>query len=814
MPLARLLPQRLSKPLIFVVLFLPLFNLQATEPEIQKIKSSRPGVDSAVKGIYVSADPKNGNPQLSSLIFKPDLVSVELEAMEKLIGDKTVPEKEKEITLVRYTLGDPRVTGVLIKAKKSGIKVTLITDLNPVMKGDFSTVQGHFSSAFSKAELKDPEKSPGAKVIHDLLDAGFEFKKDILSQPLYKPELERIPIMHEKALLLRSGEQKRAFFGTANMAPNPRFNRTFEIADPAFFDTYQSHVETLVDLYKKGKETSAIAPAPRTLIQYPDGSEMELAFTDGKYNPNDRIVEVLKDNTLEHIDLSHFVMTHRGFFKALGEAISKNPEASGYAVTDDRFSAIKGWGLSPALAGIDVVDPYNRKFTGLSPSSFGRIESFVYQRPAIDPETGKLRVEHSEDGPPTSRHVWHDKTTLIDFKDGSGEEKTALFTGSFNLSNNVANSEFQVQMNLPRDSWVRKAVKHSIEEVVSNESQWAIPTLEASLRNAVALVLGVTDLEIPLEQNAKLLNAIDRRDFSEMKKILSHLKETRTQLNKKLDPETKDERVDQLINFLDWYSKNIPPSNAELEVRAQRTIGMALVIAQPAMKDHIKANILSKVIDRPQLSIEEQHKLLNGAFKALGLGEVNPWSGQQSTLLSIEEILSPGILNEKAKQPEKSLESLVRSKIEKNDFSWKGPAFENFAKALESEMGLSTLSVFTSGAVSQEEIAGLSRLLNEKRKALEIATDLKPLRKSHVFETADGEKLEERIRKLFESQAKKGVLNSNVMSSDKNLISALNKIKRNQTGVIEDFKIQIPKKSESQDEDSVTECNRAFIRLR
>ncbi|MFM8270575.1 MAG: phospholipase D-like domain-containing protein, partial [Pseudomonadota bacterium] len=416
----------LSKRTLLACLFLLAPSLKANEPEIIKITSQLQSADQAIKAIYVSADEKNTSAAIPNLVFKPDLVSVEVEAIQQLIDNSHVPDKEKEITLIRYTLGDSRVTQALIAAKKKGIKVTLITDLNPVMKGDFSKIQGNVTAAFSKADLKDPEKSPGAKVIRDLLDAGFEFKKDILSQPLYRPEQERIPIMHEKALLLREGDKKTTLFGTANLAPNPRYNRIFRVEDPVFFDTYQNHLDSLSELYRKGKETSEIEPTKRTLIQYPDGTQMELAFTDGKYNPNNRIAQVLRNNTLEHIDLSHFVMTHRDFFQSLGEAISKNPQATGYAITDDRFSAIKGWGLSPALAGVDVVDPYNRKFTGLKPSDFGRIESFVYQRPAIDPETGKIRIERSEEGPPASRHVWHDKTTLIDFKAPQGKQQTAL----------------------------------------------------------------------------------------------------------------------------------------------------------------------------------------------------------------------------------------------------------------------------------------------------------------------------------------------------------------------------------------------------
>jgi len=802
----------LSKRFAAALLFLLTSWHTVNASEVTILNSELDSANTAIKAIYVSADEKNSTPTLPQLFFKPDLAAVEIDAIQSLIEDDKVPNNEKEVTLIRYTLGDPRVTQALITAKKKGIKVKLITDLNPVMKGNFSQIQGTFTTAFSKAEMKDPDKNAGAKVIQDLLDAGFEFKKDIISQPLYHPDLERIPIMHEKALLLKKGAKKTMYFGTGNLATNPRYNRTFLVEDPAFYEAYHKHTERISELYNKGKETSEIAPAERTLIRYSDGTEMELAFTDGTYNPNERIVSVLKDNVLQHIDLSHFVMTHRNFFNALGDAISKNPDATGYAIADDRFSAIKGWGLSPALAGIDVVDPFNRKFTGLSPSAFGRIESFVYQRPAMDPSTGKIRLETSEEGPPTSRHVWHDKTTLIDFKDSAGREKTALFTGSFNLSNNVANSEFQVQINLPRDSWVRKAVKHSIEEVVSNEPQWAIPNLEASLRNAVALVLGITDLEVPLDQNSKLLNAIDRRDFAEMKKILTGLKEIRTSLNWKLDPEQKDERVDQLIRFIDWYEKHIPPSNADFDVRAQRTIGMALVLAQPAMKDHIKANILSRVIDRPQLSVEEQRKLLNEAFKVLGLGDINPWSGSDSTLLSIEEILSPEVILEREKQSGISLESLIKKKIEGKDFSWMGPAFPKFVQSLTSELEVSVLSVINSSKIPSEEIVRLSSILREKRKELEITQELMPLPRSHIFEISDKKKLEERLLKLFISQSKKGILTSIIMTSDKDFISVLNKIKKEQIDKLKEFTIQIPKRA-TKDLTPPTECRKLLNRV-
>lgn len=787
---------KLYRILTFAVLFLlpwqPLLGL----PEVEVVKGSAESVDQAIKTIYVAAPSNNTNPELKKLIFTEDLVEVEAQAIERLIRDPSVPNSEKEVTLVRYTLGHPKITEALIRAKESGVRVKLITDLNPVMEGDFSNIQGNTTSAFSKAKLKDPEKSPGAKVISDLLAAGFELKKDILSQPLYNPELERKPIMHEKALLLRAGPKKNLFFGTANLAPNPRYNRIFEVEEDAFYDTYQKHVSALEDIYKKGKETKDLPDKPRTVIQFKDGSNMELAFTDGKHNPNERISELLENNTLEHIVLSHFVITHRGFLQSLGEAMRKNPKATGFAVADDRFAALRGWGLGAALTGVDVLDPFHRKTTGLTPEAFNRIESYVYQRPAIDPETGKLRIERSEEGPPAARHVWHDKTTLIDFIDSQGKPQTAVFTGSFNLSNNIANSEFQVQMNLPRESWLRKAVNHSVVQVAQSEPKWAVPNLEASLRNAMGLVFGLTDIEISRELSQKLLKSIDERDFEGMRKHISQIGSLSTQLSWKLDPDSKTERLKQFVDFLTWYEKNIPPSKAELEVRAQRIIGTALVISQPKMADHLKAIILSKVIDRPQLTIQEHQSLLNGAFKQLGLGEINPWSGMKSTLLSIESIFSPEFMKAfetGGPHQEKVLQALQKA-LDSNDTTWKGPAFPTLIKALSSERDASVLTVLTNGSITADALAQILDWFNSNRSRLSIENPLVELPKGHIMDTSDKEKLENRLTKLFTSQAKRGVVASFVQSEDPNLISILNKIKRQQNSELAEFEIKVPSK--------------------
>jgi len=229
-------------------------------------------------------------------------------------------------------------------------------------------------------------------------------------------------------------------------------------------------------------------------------------------------------------------------------------------------------------------------------------------------------------------------------------------------------------------------------------------------------------------------------------------------------------------------------------VRNQRLIGIALVIAQPQLEDYQKANILSKVIERPQLTTEQHHQLLNGAFKQLGLGDVNPWSGMESKLFSIEQIVDEKVVKEKEAHPKSSLRDLISQKIDEKDFSWKGPAFDPLMGALESEKRTSLLSIISSGLFSPEEISDFFKLLNERRTDLGITTELKKFLKSHVFDTTDKEKLATRLESLFLSQLKKGITKSQVQSNDPNLISVLSKIKRGQTGDFAEFQIQVPKK--------------------
>src|ERR1700728_4690444 len=92
-------------------------------PDIEKINTGLKTADDAIATMYVSSDIKVPQNLQSKLVSQVDVLKVEIDAMWDLINDKSVPNSEKEITYVRYTMGDKRVDEALIAALKAGIKV-------------------------------------------------------------------------------------------------------------------------------------------------------------------------------------------------------------------------------------------------------------------------------------------------------------------------------------------------------------------------------------------------------------------------------------------------------------------------------------------------------------------------------------------------------------------------------------------------------------------------------------------------------------------------------------------------------------------
>ncbi len=258
----------LSQGLILGILLIFSFNSKAgSKPEElltpKQTKSALASVNDAIESMYVASDVLEVPDELKGKLFaEPDLSLVEIEAIQKVTHSKG---SKREIVYIRYTNGDLRVVDALIEAKNAGVKVTVITDFNTVMKGNFKDGEKS-NTRFEEAELNKDENGKlreGAKAIQKLLDNGFEIGKDLLSQPLYLDTPEnRIPIMHIKGMITFVGEKITTWFGTNNASRNPRYNRLIKVVDQAYGVEFLEYLRELSKIFKQEKSLSETVARP------------------------------------------------------------------------------------------------------------------------------------------------------------------------------------------------------------------------------------------------------------------------------------------------------------------------------------------------------------------------------------------------------------------------------------------------------------------------------------------------------------------------------------------------------------------------
>jgi hypothetical protein len=579
-------------------------------PPITEVQSPLSSSDVGIEKVYVTAEPVEIPERLKGrLVFQEDFVAIEVGAMWEAIKNPSVPNSEKEIILVRYTMGDKRVDEVLSAARKAGIKTTVISDFNPIVKVDFQEGE-KWTSDVSRYQIPKAGDNHSSWLAN-LIESGFQIGRDLFSQPIYNtpdPD-DHAPIMHEKATLIRVGKTNTLYKGTGNLAANPRYNRVYKMTDELVFQEYYEHVQDLINVYSEGKPTSEIPIKNRKRIVYQDGTYHELAYTNGKLNPNNRIVDALTQNRLIDGTLSHFVITHRGFTEALEKAMELNKQARLFVVADDRFAELKGWGLAAIFEGIKTVTQFGRGVDGFSPDLYRRIDTFIYQRPALDPITGEIRVEYSQEGPPTARHVWHDKTSTLKLQKPTGEKLWLLFTGSFNLSNNSANAESQSEISLREGSWLFEATELSVRRVALSQPQWAVPAIRASIRNALANVFGLTDLEVPLVTAEKLEKASLERKFDVVRELLIEVSKIETSQSKKISQEIRTARLQQFLKFFAWYENRVPKAYGS-ETKLRHFLNIAHILGLAQARHYEKAMLIDRLLWRPGISKAEMNQLI------------------------------------------------------------------------------------------------------------------------------------------------------------------------------------------------------------
>lgn len=550
-----------------------------------------------------------------------DLNLEEEKKMRAFCSDTSVPAEKKTLYVARYGIGQKELTDVMIFCKEQGIKVQLTTDLNRaltvVLKEGEKYTFDFKGMAFSTEENGRLQNMAAA--IKALIDAGFSYndpKWGIYSQPLYAADDDSIkPIMHEKAVIGWIDDQSAESWlslSTANWAQGNRVNRLFFLNDPLITKIYQEHLVKMNQAFVAEKSI-ADGSATETLrykVNYADGSHIDIAFTGGQFNPNDRIKD-LYDNALngdfaiEEVYFSEFVFTNVSVFESMAKYLKQDEATKIFGIFEDRFIDIDGWGLAGALAGFDIYRPFGRMVFGLGTKLVNRMELYGYQREARAPD-GELIVEKDDQGPPTSRYLWHDKTHVAKVRK---DDKVyyVIHTGSFNLSNHVENSEVQLEIWVPEDSKFGQAMVASIKDTPAAQPEWALPLKLAVARNAIGKITAHSDLEVPVANIEAVIAAVHASDDKALVDALKAIQVLPSALIKRPAPEVIDARIEKVQKFLEWYRNLNLPEISENYI-ARKFVGLSVLLTREKIGDYQAKRIIKALLWRPAKDADEQKK--------------------------------------------------------------------------------------------------------------------------------------------------------------------------------------------------------------
>lgn len=533
-------------------------SLEAADPKPlpypKVIKSSLTTADNVIDKMYVNSAYESARPDKVS--SDKNLLEVEIEALRRFV--RTGKPANKEIYLVRYGISDMRIFDLLIEAKNLNIPVTLIVDVNRALDIEFGADE-KFTVDFKKARFKSSDMGPG---LEKLISSGFKWNDGdfrILSQPLFNRTLvDMIPIMHEKGLLLKNGKKLKFFNGTANLSDRARYNRIFEYTDPQFIGVYLEHYDAMAANFARGGKIRDVADMPPTRILFQDGSSVEIAFTDGKYNPNDRINNILKRALvspgfeIESVVMTHFAFTNKFFtsnLKVLNKS-GKFPKIVG--IFDSKFTSLDGYGQSQILKGFDTIPEWGNSGKGFDYEATKNHQFYIYQKSGIDPTTGKKIPELSVSGEPVARDLMHDKTTFFRTVE-YGTPRAYFFTGSLNLSLHFDNADSQEGYTLPKDSWLGTEYEKSVKELITNHPNEVVDFALGETRILIGSISGRSELEIPLGYAKRMIRAIHAGNATTIGDILREAAKLDTTLQPRPSAEKIELGIERVQNFLGWY---------------------------------------------------------------------------------------------------------------------------------------------------------------------------------------------------------------------------------------------------------------------
>ncbi len=507
----------------------------------------------------------------------------------KIFGEGIDPQL-LAINTNSYGIADPRLAELYIRATKMGLReIHLTVDLNRCITEDAKK---------RKVKIWDLQESdfiPGntmSKFILDLKNAGMKFAKpgDDLGRGYYiysipgaadtdeKGRDVMTDIMHLKSdqYVYYSKEGPKIFSSlrTYNLTETNRENRGWIDSDPLAAEYHLQKSKDFQKAFSEGLEIWQIPSRPPRQINYKDGTYQEIGYTDGKYNPGDRLITLLKGVAKKVINYIHFVMsafaaTDRDFIDAFEGTykfnketgrrektepgiLEVNPTPSILAVTEGKFSSTNDWGIPAYFSGFDLHRPRPSGVViwGMKKPNRKNVRAFIFQGPN---DSGHERTDAN--GPPT-QHILHDKTSML-FYEGAlnaGIEKlAAIFTGSLNPSNHFGNLEMQLEIVTRASSWIAQAINESVEQMVrvysEPEHHWVVDGPVAVFRDTLARFIDHFVEEIRVEDATEIFKLFESNQYDLVVEKIVALAKTSTASRKKLDIEVVKKRATALVTL-------------------------------------------------------------------------------------------------------------------------------------------------------------------------------------------------------------------------------------------------------------------------
>ncbi|HVA67496.1 MAG TPA: hypothetical protein VNK24_11335 [Elusimicrobiota bacterium] len=539
-------PQNLAEPLAAETAAAPKKSYSGPKPlpAPRLVQSKMETVGDALVHAVTHSYP--GKPGADPILAVVDFVN-------RYVKDKSLPNSEKHLILKYYEMNDSRLYAAIAAAAKARIKVTLITDLNEYLVGQFGKGV-HSTWDFERAPYK---KSLGGAFLRKLRALGFTYNLNkgrltVLSGvPLFDPKVDREnPIMHDK-VAVALGPDGSAYplsvVGTANLSQveteskgqwptyGGRYNRFFLVKDPAAIGVDWEHALAEEQAYNLRLGAKGLTKQDRSPVRvvYKDGSYQEIAFTDGIQNPNDRITDLLTRATdpkngieIDEIVFSHFVLTDTGEVQALRKLMAAQAGVKVFGVFDQMFIPLNGYGLAGALANFLVQRPLGRAVYPFSAAAAKRMTLLGYQR-LLDGSEGPA-PSVGDDGDPAGIHLWHDKTTLVKTAEvnprtGKKVPYVYVFTRTLNDSNHYENLESQVMIKMLASAPLAQEIENSIKLTAQSEPQYALSLPVAIARDFLARFTGRSAYDIAPAKAQNLLGALAKADYGAVASLMSGL---------------------------------------------------------------------------------------------------------------------------------------------------------------------------------------------------------------------------------------------------------------------------------------------------